>query len=133
MKDGRTIHLRGSWHGGTPPGWNEMTIVDMSSEYTKNDRRSGKHKWEFVPGRFIHKNLKPKAWFKCMGSAGLYVTDELLIKSIAKYQAHVRVALVKQYKGHDADRVQPFLDEWGVPKFVMQELKRQAWLEAYKK
>jgi hypothetical protein len=112
MVDGRTVHLRGSWFGGTPEGYNELTVVDMSSKYVKQDQQQGKVKWEFG-NLVIHKNLKAKAWYKCGGYYGLYIPDDILIKAIAKYQPHVRIAKLIRERG---DRIEPFLDEWNMPK-----------------
>jgi hypothetical protein len=123
LKDGRTVHLRGSWFGGVQDNWSEMTIVDMSDKYVKMDQRQGKDKWEIWPGsgNFKHVNRKAKAWYKSGGTYGLYVSDELRIKAISRFQPHVRLALVRVFDKPGGIFVEPFLDEWGMPK--------TAWLE----
>jgi hypothetical protein len=124
MSDGRTVHLRGSWFGGTPEGWSEMSIVDMSSPYVQADQRQGKHKWEFH-GHVTHKNLKARAWHKCGGNYGLYIHNNLLIKAIARYQPHVGIARVAPLSlKHRGDRIEPYLLEWGMPKRLWLESQR---------
>lgn len=114
LKDGRIVHLRGPWFGGCPEGYSELVVVNTSTKYYEMDQRQGKVKWEIMPGsgRFIHRILKPKAWFKQGGTFGLYISNELLIKAIATYQPHVRIAKWKR----SYHVITPFLDEWNMPK-----------------
>jgi hypothetical protein len=102
LRDGREVVLRGPWHGGTQPGWNELSVIDTSSRY-----------YQPCPRR---------PWHKQMATFGLYITDDLLMKAIARFQPHVRIALV--HKGH-GDRIEPFESAWGAPKGVMYEAARQ--------
>lgn len=116
MVDGRVVHLRGSWFGGCPEGYNELTMVDMSDPH--NQTMQGRVTYEWVPGKKIHKILKAEAWFKKGGTYGLYVPDDVLIKAIAKYWPHVRIAQTKGFNDVDFKgcRIEPFLDEWNAPK-----------------
>jgi hypothetical protein len=122
LKDGRTVHLRGPWFGGSPAGYSELTVVDMSDPY--HLVKQGKVKYEIIPdsGRFIHINVKAKAWWKNGGNFGCYVSDGILIKAIAKYYPHVRIALDLREKRGDA--IEPFLDEWDMPKRQYQDQQR---------
>lgn len=106
MDDGRTIHLRGPWFGGHQAGYNEMTTV--------NDMQEG---WRGRPH-----------WWQKMGTFGLYVSDEILILAICRYQPHVLIAMERF---HDwGMMVQPYLAEWGMPKRVMQEMEYQKLVAA---
>ena len=94
MEDGRKIVLVGPWHGGNIKGWNDMTYVDVK-------------KYQDKPGR----SFRP--WFKRGGCFGFYISDELLLKAIAKFQSHLRAARVNF---HGWTLVEPFPDQWGMPK-----------------
>lgn len=104
MQDGRMIHLRGPWHGGISDQWNEMVIVETTSKYFRADR----------------------AWHKNTGCFGPYVSNEILMKAIARFYPHLRVAAVKFYEyGY---LLQPYTQEWGVPKQVIKERIRAEYI-----
>lgn len=77
---GQTATIRGYWHGGHLPGYQE------ASYYPKG--------------------------FKEMGYFGLFVTQDLLVRAIAKFQPHLRAAMVKI---GSIEHVEPYVDG-GVPK-----------------
>lgn len=107
LKDGRTIILRGPWHGGSPVGWNDTVIVDMSSKYNQEPLVYGG---------------KTQPWYKRGGSYGHYLSDELILKAVARFQPHVDVAMV--YPGYGHARYEFYDRTWGAPKMFAKERLR---------
>lgn len=106
LATGQQIVLRGPWHGGPPPGYAEVATVD-------EDHRSAKNRRGWKP--------KPR-WHQMGGSFGLYVSDDLLVRALAHYQPHVRLAYLPDNYGN---RVQPYLPQWQGLKADVYEAERQ--------
>ncbi|KVL59297.1 hypothetical protein WT01_15830 [Burkholderia cepacia] len=101
MTDGSERLLRGPWHGGAPAGYVEVTAVDTSKSPDKWEAR--------------------RAWHRRGGYAGLYITEDLFLRIMARHCAHVPIARVQRTYG---TRLEPFRVEWGVPKSEIIELER---------
>jgi len=99
MDDGRTIVLRGPWHVGTPAGYTEFVYVDTTSDLYRR-----------------------RKWFKCGGRGGLYLRNDVTVNILSRFAAHLPLALVDYgFTSH----IEPFLEEWGVPKKVKYEREFQ--------
>jgi hypothetical protein len=101
MTDGSERILRGPWHGGAPTGYVEVTGLDISSEPSK---------WESA-----------RPWYKRGGYAGLYITEDLFLRVIARFCPHVGMARVQHSYG---PRIEPFRIEWGMAKSDIYEHER---------
>lgn len=101
MTDGSERLLRGPWHGGAPTGYVEVTGLAVSSEPSK---------WESV-----------RPWYKRGGYAGLYITEDLFLRIIARFCPHVGMARVHHSYG---PRIEPFRVEWGMVKSEIYEQER---------
>lgn len=95
--------LRGPWHGGPPPGYVEVTVIDMTSQYNKPNPR------------------RPRPWYRNGGTFGTCISEELLVKLIARYQPHVEVIQIERAYGV---RIEVKKAEWHAPKIVMYEEER---------
>lgn len=105
MDTGQQLILRGPWHGGPPPGYAEVTTVD------EKQRGSPRSRW-----------TRGNRWYQMGGCFGLYVSDDLLIRAIAHYAPHVRLACLPENYGN---RIQPYLPQWGGLKRDIYDLERQ--------
>lgn len=94
MEDGAPLILRGPWHGKRLPGYRNLTCVDMSSRYSAT-----------------YRNGTP--WHRRMGCFGLYVTEDLLIRLVARFLPHLQMARVKRFDVETLEVVDPV---WGCPK-----------------
>ena len=99
MKDGSTLVLRGPWHGGAPIGWTDLIMFNVSSKWNAEPR--------IVRGRTI-------PWYQRGGTGGHFVSEELVLKAVARYQPHMGVALV--YPGYGHARYEFYDLNWGAPK-----------------
>lgn len=99
LKSGGTLVLRGPWHGGSPEGWSDTVVVDMSSKYNSQPQT--------------------RPWHLSGGSFGFYMSDELILKAVAKFQPHLGVAWV--YPGYGQPRYQFYDLNWGAPKAFAKE------------
>lgn len=90
MADGRDALLRGPWHGCPPTGYQEVTIVE--------DRLKGKRpKWVHPNRRkWMRENGIGDKWDQS-GTFGIEFTDELVMKLLARFQPHLRLAKVRMY------------------------------------
>ena len=104
MTDGETLVLRGPWHGGAPAGYVEVYTVDMDSKYNANDR------WNLA-----------RPWHKRSSTYGLYITEDLFLRIIARFCPHIRVARVNHSYGN---RLNAYRAEWGMPKEFIYEIER---------
>ena len=95
---GKEVTLRGPWHGGPPPGYTQITYVDMSSKYVQRDichaRKSRRHQ---------------KPWWRHMGYFGVEIRNDVLATIFARFQPHLRLALVDGC-------LEPLKAEWDCPK-----------------
>lgn len=91
------VALRGPFFGGTPLGWHEAICYsrDDSPYEIQQDRRG-------IP------------WYKRSGTFGYYVSEELLLRAVATFQPHLRMARV--YPGYGQARLEPYEAAWGCPK-----------------
>lgn len=101
-KEGELV-LRGPWYGSPPPGYVEVTVVDMNSPYNKTHPK------------------RPHPWYRNGGTFGTCISEELLIKLVARFQPHVEVIRVARSYG---DRIEVKKAEWHAPKIVMYEEER---------
>lgn len=104
LTTGQQLVLRGPWPGGPPPGYAEVTTVDE-----RQHRRRDRH-------------TRGLRWHQMGGSFGLYVSDDLLVRALAHYQPHVRLAYLPDNYGN---RVQPYLPQWQGLKADVYEAERQ--------
>jgi len=104
MEDGEPLVLRGPWHSGAPSGYVEVYTVDM--DYAWN----AESQWN-----------RGKPWFKRGATYGLYITEDLFLRILARYCPHVPVARVQHSYG---TRIDPYRAEWGVPKEFVYEFER---------
>lgn len=104
MLDGSDLVLRGPWHGGTPDGYVEVSVVDVTSKYFQADR------WN-----------RNRPWFKRGGGPSVYLTEELFLRIVARYCAHAPVARVDHSYG---TRLEMFRAEWGMPKAFIYDQER---------
>lgn len=101
MAAGQQRILRGPWHGGPPMGCAEVTTIQPP-------KRSGR---------------KPTPrWHQMGGCFGLYIADDLLIRALAHFAPHVRLAHLPENYGN---RIQPYLPQWNGLKRDIYELERQ--------
>lgn len=98
LTDGREIALCGPWHVSAPKGFVEVSYVDLNASW-----RGG-----WAKGR-------QRKWHELTGMGGLYITEELYLRLMARFQPHLPVARVT-YNG--VTTVEPFKPEWSVPKIV---------------
>lgn len=70
MVDGTELVLRGPWHGGTPPGYVDVTTVDPT------------------------RHPSERAWYRGLGYFGLYLTEDLYLRILARFCAHAPIVRV---------------------------------------
>lgn len=104
MDDGEPLVLRGPWHGGAPSGYVEVYTVDMDYSGNKNPDR-----WN-----------RARRWFKRSKTYGLYITEDLFFRIVARYCPHVCIARVNHSYG---SRVDVYRAEWGMPKEFIYHLE----------
>lgn len=104
MQDGSERILRGPWHGGPPMGYAAVTTVDEK-------QRTRRTRWD-----------RGYRWHQMGGCFGLYISDDLLVRAIAHFQPHMRIACLPENYGN---RIQPYLPQWGGLKRDVYELERQ--------
>jgi hypothetical protein len=104
MDDGEPLVLRGPWHGGAPAGYVEVSFVDM--DYRGNQE----NRWN-----------RKRPWFRRSATAGLYLTEDLFFRIIARFCAHASLARVQHSYG---SRIEPYRSEWFMPKAAIYELER---------
>ncbi len=93
MLDGSSLVLRGPWHGGAPAGYVEVSTFDATEKA---------HGWQ-----------KTRQWHKRGGMGGLYITEDLFLRVMARHCAHVPLARVQYSYGA---RLEPYRAEWEMPK-----------------
>lgn len=98
MIDGSEATLRGPWHGPTPPGFVEVSYVNLNASWRAQA-------W--------WRKGKPRPWRKEGGVGGLFIAEDLFIKIFARFAPHMCLARVNL--GH-GDRIQAYPAEWGEPK-----------------
>ena len=90
------VILVGPWHVGAPTGYIEVSYVDTSRPdlYWKRGRR----------------------WYDRTARAGLYITDELWLRLIARYQPTLRVARCFYGWSSPEGLLEPVREDWDEPK-----------------
>lgn len=102
--------LRGPWFGSQPPDVQPVAYVDMSEIRKRRDRR-------------------PRPWHQETFGFGLFLTHELIVRLLARFQPHLRIAKIEGgYLRKFGPRIEPVKPEWDAPKFVIHERERQAHL-----
>ncbi|WP_431276218.1 hypothetical protein ACQ858_08185 [Variovorax ureilyticus] len=109
MADGSRMLLRGPWHGGAPAGYVEVGLLDVTSPYYRP-----------YPGQ------KPRPWYRRGGTVG-YITEDLFLRIVSTYCAHVPVARVQHRYG---TRIEPYRAEWEMPKAQIYDIE---WKRAQQK
>ncbi len=104
MTDGSDLVLRGPWHGSTPEGYVEVGAVDGADQHFS--------RW-----------WGSRPWHKRGGGPGIYLTEDLFLRIIARYCPHVGMARARHSYGV---RLEPYRLEWGALKsdVYMLELER---------
>ncbi len=100
MEDGTDLCLRGPWWRGNPEGYDAVSVV--IPKYS-GCRRAGEGPWHVG----------------CTPTYGLLFKQELIAAILARFQAHLPLALVTQ-RGHT--RLEPYREEWGKPKGVREAI-----------
>lgn len=80
MEDGTKVTLRGPWRTSPPPGWNEVSFVDLS--------------WSTRGGRKL-----TGPWSRELHFAGAFINDDLFLRIFARFLPHLRCARTNRY-GH---------------------------------
>lgn len=93
----RPVFLRGPWFGGSQTGWQECTTVDW--EKAKLDK---------------YYNSLNKPWHERMANFGNYISEDLVIRALAKFHPHLGIARVRLFE--DYWHAEPYMLEWGCPK-----------------
>lgn len=106
MLDGTERMLRGPWHGGAPKGLVEVSTVDMSYDFNTEPRNRGRHS---------------KPWHRRSACGGLYITEDLFLRAMARYCPHAGIARVTRSYGV---RLEMYREEWCMPKAAIYELER---------
>lgn len=94
---GKTIVLRGPWHGLEPPGYVEVAYVNTAEPWLRKiitHRRGG-------------------GWRRTGGRGGLYLREELFVAIVARFLPHCRLARITHDKYSTIDLVHP---SWPKPK-----------------
>lgn len=98
MEDGSDLVLRGPWHGGTPAGYVEVTLCDVTAQMYGD-------KWS-----------QSRPWYTRYSGGFLYIKEELFLRIVATHCAHARVARV----GHSyGARLETYRAEWAMPKVAI--------------
>lgn len=105
---GQTVVLRGPWHGGCPAGYAEAAYRDVSRPPSR--ARPGSQFW--------------RPWHQQVAIGGLYLTNDLFLRLLARFQPHLRVAAVT--RGGIFDRLEPVRGDWDAPKAWIYEREHQA-------
>jgi hypothetical protein len=103
MLDGSVLILRGPWHGGAPAGYVEVTAWDRST---------------YKPSRWD----RSRRWHRRGGTAGLYITEDLFLRIVARFIPEAPVLRVQHSYG---TRLELTRAEWGRPKEAVYEDERQ--------
>lgn len=101
MTDGSERIVRGPWHGGAPVGYVEVTAWDMTEGAEKRNR--------------------DRPWHRRGGYAGLYITEDLFLRIIARFCPHAGMARVQHSYG---PRIETYRAEWGMAKSEIYEMER---------
>lgn len=105
MEDGTEMLLRGPWHGMPPNGYADVATVDQSYH---------------GPGGRGYRKGRP--WHQQGGSYGCYISEELLLKAVARFQSHIHFLRVKKSYG---TFLEPYLPEWEGPKSAVMDVEQQ--------
>lgn len=100
MADGQETILRGPWAGGPPEGWGEAAYVDLGSSWRHSVKPSSRH-W--------------RPWFQWTACAGLFFSNDLLVRALSRFCPHIELALVSRYST-GAAHIEPLKPEWSEPK-----------------
>lgn len=109
MESGETALLRGPWYGLARPGYMAFSYVDLNASWRV---RPVSNRWR-------------RPWFEETACFGLYMRVDAWIAALARFCPEIELALVKRA---GMVGLEPFKPEWGVPKCVVHERKRQAFL-----
>lgn len=107
MKNGTVGLLRGPWHGLPPKGYVEVytNAEGDIAQWNRNPR-------------------SPRPWWNCGGTFGLYISDDLFLRLMAKFEPTFKVARVTS---HRYTRLEPVFFDWSAPKdFISKEEQERA-------
>lgn len=94
--DRRTVVLRGPWSVPGPAGYHGVGVYPAEDPY----REPGSRYW--------------RPWHQRTGRSGLFITTDLLLRLIARYQPTLRVAAVTR-NGY-GPCLEPVREDWDAPK-----------------
>ncbi|WP_370194277.1 MULTISPECIES: hypothetical protein [Aurantimonas] len=103
MEDGSDLVLRGPWHVGAPQGFVETAYVDV--------------------GKPVAPYYSKRPWHQRTGMGGLYLREDLFIRIMSRFAAHIPLVRVKHLYGW---RVEPIKPEWDAPKAIIYDREWQA-------
>lgn len=104
---GKEVLLRGPWHTGRLSGYAEVSYVETPSNVRGKRRRQR-----------INGVLKTPEWWRLGGIGGLFITDDLLARALARFQPHLRAAMVTR---NVRTALEPVREDWQSPKGMKPE------------
>lgn len=109
MENGVTLVLRGAWHGGSMPGYQQVSYYE-----------TGARRYRGRPG-------KPATKWDTLGYFGLFIRDDLWLKTLARFAPECRAARVTKY---GRTSLEPVAGHWDEPKHWKLERERAARIAA---
>lgn len=109
LRDGRRVVLRGPWATSMPDGFSEVSHVDPKASWRGRRPASGH-------GSKTMRWHRP--WWNRTAIGGVAISNDLLIRLLARFQPHLRIALVTRY---GQVRAEPLKPEWSAPKGLTEE------------
>lgn len=106
---GKTVTLRGPWHGGAPPGYVEIAYINTHDPSERNYMR-----WNARRGW---------GWERLTGRGGLFLREDVFIRIFARFLPHCRLARCTWGRITTLDAVHP---AWPAPKQFLTVEQRQA-------
>jgi len=94
LVDGRDVIVWGPWFGSPDIGYQEASYKDAA-----------RFKW--------HRRWSPNFWDSGCATAGMWITNELMIRALCTFAPHLRLAMVREY---GMERIEPMKPEWDTPK-----------------
>lgn len=92
---GKDVVLRGPWSTRGPLGYEDVAYVDVDAAWRVTSR------------------LPKRPWYGITAMGGLFISHDLLARALARFQPHLRAAIVTdQYGAH----LEPIASHWNSPK-----------------
>lgn len=96
---GQTVYLRGPWHGGAPHGFVECSYHAPAA--WRGPHRPGSRWW--------------RPWWQQTAVGGLFITEDLWRRLVARFWPHVTAARVTDAKWN-TNRLEAVREGWHAPK-----------------